>query len=407
MASERQTQGIRRPPLTGIRVLDLSSIIAAPVTATMLGDFGAEVVKVEKPGTGDFMRRSAATPGGRSYQWVQDARNKQSVTIDLHREAGRALVRRMLPHFDVVVTNFRPPTLDRWQLGPDALRAAFPSLIVLYVTGYGLTGPYRDRGAFDRVASAFSGLTYTSGEAGQPSVRSGYALIDYMTAYMGAFGIAAALFERERNGGEGQMIDLALFEAGFRASEDALMRYSVTGAIRERSGNTNPQVVPASNFFTRDGREITLHAGTDTLFRRLAAAMSRPELPDDARFSTHAGRVANQAALYALIAEWVARHDAEAIMALLVAADIPASPIMTMADIAADAHYRERGVVTPIVDEEFGEMLMTGPMPRMSETPAEVRWLGPALGAHNDAVFRGMLGLDTAEIDALRADGVI
>ncbi len=407
MISEREAQTMRRPPLTGIRVLDLSSIIAAPVTATMLGDFGAEVVKVEKPGAGDFMRRSAATPGGRSFQWVQDARNKQSVTIDLHREEGRALVRRMLPHFDVVVTNFRPPTLDRWQLGPDALRAAFPSLIVLYVTGYGLTGPYRGRGAFDRIASAFSGLTYTSGEAGQPSVRSGYALIDYMTAYMGAFGIAAALFERERNGGQGQMIDLALFEAGFRASEDALMRYSVTGDVRKRSGNVNPHIVPASNFFTLDGREITLHAGTDSLFRRLAVAMGRPDLPGDARFSGHAGRVANQAALYAIITEWVARHDAKAVMALLVEADIPASPVMSMADIATDPHYRERGVVTRIVDEEFGEMLMTGPMPRMSETPAEIRSLGPALGAHNDAVFRGLLGLGTAEIDALRNDGVI
>lgn len=407
MISEREAQTMRRPPLTGIRVLDLSSIIAAPVTATMLGDFGAEVVKVEKPGAGDFMRRSAATPGGRSFQWVQDARNKQSVTIDLHREEGRALVRRLLPHFDVVVTNFRPPTLDRWQLGPDALRAAFPSLIVLYVTGYGLTGPYRGRGAFDRIASAFSGLTYTSGEAGQPSVRSGYALIDYMTAYMGAFGIAAALFERERNGGQGQMIDLALFEAGFRASEDALMRYSVTGDVRKRSGNVNPHIVPASNFFTLDGREITLHAGTDSLFRRLAVAMGRPDLPGDARFSGHAGRVANQAALYAIITEWVARHDAKAVMALLVEADIPASPVMSMADIATDPHYRERGVVTRIVDEEFGEMLMTGPMPRMSETPAEIRSLGPALGAHNDAVFRGLLGLGTAEIDALRNDGVI
>ena len=235
---------MRQPPLSGIRVLDLSSIIAAPVTATMLGDFGAEVVKVEEPGRGDLMRRSAKQRGGRSFQWVQDARNKKSVTIDLRQEEGRALVRRMLPHFDVVVTNFRPPTLDKWQLGPDALLSAFPSLIVLYVTGYGLTGPYRDRGAFDRVASAFAGLTHASGEADRPSVRSGYALIDYMTAYMGAFGIAAALFERERNGGTGQAIDLALFEAGFRASEDALMRYSVTGEVRGRTATSTGRSSP-------------------------------------------------------------------------------------------------------------------------------------------------------------------
>ncbi len=398
---------MRQAPLTGIRVLDLSSIIAAPVTATMLGDFGAEVVKVEEPGRGDFMRRSAAKPGGRSYQWVQDARNKKSVTIDLRKPEGRTLVRRMLPHFDVVVTNFRPPTLDKWQLGPDALRAAFPKLVILYVTGYGLTGPYRNRGAFDRVASAFAGLTHTSGEADQPSVRSGFALIDYMTAYMGAFAIAAALFERQRNGGNGQAIDLALFEAGFRASEDALMRYSVTGAIRGRNGNINPQVVPASNFTTADGRELTLHAGTDSLFRRLAAVMGQPGLPDDPRFGSHAQRVANQVALYGLIQAWTVQHPLDSLMERLVAADIPASTVMTIADIAADPHYRERGTIAAINDDEFGPMLMTAPMPRMSETPATVRFLGPALGAHNDEIFHGLLGLHEDETTSLREAGVI
>ena len=398
---------MRTAPLTGIRVLDLSSIIAAPVTATMLGDFGAEVVKVEEPGRGDFMRRSAKQRGGRSFQWVQDARNKKSVTIDLRQEEGRALVRRMLPHFDVVVTNFRPPTLDKWQLGPDALRSAFPKLIVLYVTGYGLTGPYRDRGAFDRVASAFAGLTHTSGEADRPSVRSGYALIDYMTAYLGAFGVAAALFERERNGGEGQAIDLALFEAGFRASEDALMRFSVTGAVRGRTGNINPQVVPASNFPTADGREITLHAGTDSLFRRLCGVMQDPALVGDPRFADHASRVANQDALYTAIGAWTAGHSLEDVMTMLVAADIPASTVMTIADIADDPHYRERGSVMAVQDEEFGPMLMAGPMPRMTETPGAVRWLGPALGAHNDEVFGGLLGLPPEETARLRQAGII
>jgi crotonobetainyl-CoA:carnitine CoA-transferase CaiB-like acyl-CoA transferase len=398
---------MRSAPLAGIRVLDLSSIIAAPVTATMLGDFGAEVVKVEEPGRGDFMRRSAKHRGGRSFQWVQDARNKKSVTIDLRQKEGRALVQSLLPHFDVVVTNFRPPTLDKWQLGPEALRAAFPRLIVLYVTGYGLTGPYRDRGAFDRVASAFSGLTHTSGEADRPSVRSGYALIDYMTAYMGAFGIAAALFERERNGGEGQAIDLALFEAGFRASEDALMRYSVTGEVRGRTGNINKQVVPASNFPTADGREITLHAGTDSLFGLLCSLMGEPALPIDQRFADHAARVANQDVLYAMIGDWTARHTADSLMTMLVGADIPASTVMTMHDIANDPHYRERGTIIPVDDAEFGPMLVAAPLPRMSETPGSVRSLGPALGADNDEVFGRLLKLGAVEMKRLREQGVI
>lgn len=398
---------MRQPSLSGVRVLDLSSIIAAPVTATMLGDFGAEVVKVEEPGRGDFMRRSAKQRGGRSFQWVQDARNKKSVTIDLRQEEGRALVRRMLPHFDVVVTNFRPPTLDKWQLGPDALLSAFPALIVLYVTGYGLTGPYRDRGAFDRVASAFAGLTHTSGEADRPSVRSGYALIDYMTAYMGAFGIAAALFERERNGGTGQAIDLALFEAGFRASEDALMRYSVTGEVRGRTGNINRQVVPASNFPTADGREITLHAGTDSLFRRLCSLIGDPVLHTDTRYTDHAARVANQDQLYATIGAWTVLHTADALMALLVGADIPSSTVMTMHDIAIDPHYRERGTITAFEDPEFGPMLMTSPLPRMMATPGSIRSLGPTLGAHNDEMFGELLGLGATERERLRKAGII
>ncbi len=398
---------MRQAPLTGFRVLDLSSIIAAPVTATMLGDFGAEVVKVEEPGRGDFMRRSAAKRGGRSYQWVQDARNKKSITIDLRKEAGRDLVRRLLPHFDVVVTNFRPPTLDKWGLGPDALRTAFPKLIILYITGYGLVGPYRNRGAFDRVASAFAGLTHTSGEADRPSVRSGYALIDYMTAYMGAFAVAAALLERERNGGEGQAIDLALFEPGFRASEDALMRYSVTGAVRGRTGNINPQVVPAANFPTADDREITLHCGTDSLFRRLCAVIGDDTLSADPRYVDHASRVANQAALYARIETWTRQHELDPLQEMLVDADIPCAAVMTIAEIASDPHYRERGTVMEVEDEEFGKMLMAGLMPRLSETPGSVRWLGPALGAHNAEIFAGLLGMSGEETDRLRQQDVI
>ncbi len=393
-------------PLAGVCVLDLSSIIAAPVAATMLGDFGAEVVKVEEPGRGDFMRRSAATPGGRSLQWVQDGRNKKSITLNLREEQGRALLHRLLPHFDVVVTNFRPSTLDRWDLGPDTMRSRYPRLVVLYVTGYGLTGPYRDRGAFDRIASAFSGLTYVSGEPDRPSVRSGFALIDYMAAYMGAFGVVTALYHRDRSG-TGQIIDLALYEPGFRASEDALMSFSARGDVRERTGNINPKVVPAANFIAADGREITIHAGTDSLLRRLARVMEQPMLADDPRFATHAARVENQEKLYRIIAAWAGRHATDQLMRMLVAANIPVSPVMNIADIAADPHYRARGTVASVQDEEFGELLMTGVLPKLSETPGGIRALGPALGAHNQEIYGDLLGLDQAEMERLRTAGVI
>jgi crotonobetainyl-CoA:carnitine CoA-transferase CaiB-like acyl-CoA transferase len=394
-------------PLSGIRVLDLSSIIAAPVTATMLGDFGAEIVKVEEPGRGDFMRRSAATQGGRSLMWLQDGRNKSSITLDLRQPEGRAIVHRLLPHFDAMVTNFRTPTLTEWGFDPATIRARHPRLVALYVTGYGLTGPYRERGGFDRVASAFSGLTYVSGDADGPSVRGGYATIDYMTAYLGAFGVVTALYHRDLRGGEGQVIDLALYEPGFRASEDALMRYSVEGAIRERTGNINPNIVPAANFTTSDGREITIHAGTDSLFVRLAQVMGRDGLAADPRFATNQARVLNQSALYAIIAEWVATAELAPLMARLVAAEIPASPIMSIADIAADPHYRERGTIVTVRDDEFGDVQMAAPLPRMSETPGRIRSLGPALGSSNRAVYGEMLGMSEAEIAALAAKGVI
>ena len=263
------------------------------------------------------------------------------------------------------------------------------------------------RASFDRIASAFAGLTHVSGEANRPSVRSGYATIDYMTAYMGAFSVVTALYERDCRGGGGQAIDLGLYEAGFRASEDALMRYSATGAVRGRTGNINRQVVPASNFATKDGREIALHAGTDALFRRLARAMDCPDLPDEPRFANHAARVQNQDALYATIAAWTARHDLDELMRILVGSEIPASAVMTIADIAADPHYRARGTVTPVTDEEHGELLITGPMPTLSETPGTIRSLGPALGAHNDTIYRGLLGLSDEELDRLRSAGVI
>lgn len=393
--------------LAGIRVLDLSSIIAAPVCATMLGDFGAEVVKVEEPVRGDFMRRGAATPGGRSLQWVQDGRNKKSITLNLRDERGRDVLHRLLPHFDVVVTNFRPPTLDRWGLGPEALHARYPRLVILYISGYGQTGPYRGRGAFDRVASAFAGLTYVSGEADGPSVRSGYAVIDYMTAYIGAFSVVTALYHRDLHGGSGQVIDLALYEPGFRASEDALLAYAAHSRVRERSGNINRNVVPASNFTTADNREVAIHAGTDSLLRRLAAVMERPDLAQDPRFATHAERVRNQDALYEIIRAWAATLPAQRLIDMLAAADIPASPVMSIADIAADPHYRDRGTIAEVRDEEFGNLLMAGPMPKLSETPGSIRSLGPALGAHNREVYSDLLGMSGEEMASLHADGVI
>ncbi|WP_405945211.1 CoA transferase [Streptomyces sp. NBC_01020] len=337
----------------------------------------------------------------------QQARNKKSVTLDLRTEAGQRIVRDLVPHFDVVITNYRPPTLKAWGLDPDTLHELAPRTVLVYVTGYGLTGPYSDRGSFDRIASAFAGLTYVTGDEDRPPVRSGYSTIDYMAAYLGAFSVVTALYHRDRASGGGQVIDLALYEAGFRASEDALTTYATTGRVRERLGNRNPQIVPASDFTARDGRRVSIHAGTDALFHKLTAVMGRPELADSPRFTTRAARAQHADELYAVIADWTAGYAANDVTKLLSDAGIPASPLMSIADIAEDPHYRERGTLVTVEDPDFGDLPMVAPLPRMSKTPGSIRTTGPALGAHNAEVYQGVLGLGPDELATLAADGVV
>lgn len=394
--------------LDGIRVLDVSTALAGPVTATMLGDFGADVVKVEEPGRGDAITRGRSKhPGGRTPQWAQESRNKQSVALNLRTKTGQHILREMVPHFDVVVTNYRPPTLQRWGLGPEDLSRLNPDAVLLYLTGYGMTGPYRNKGAFDRVASAFSGLTYVSGEAGRTPTRTGFSVIDYMSSYLAAFSVMMALYHRDVHGGGGQVIDLALYEAAFRASEDALLEYALSGSVRERTGNSNPYIVPASDYTDKHGRFVSVHAGTDQLFHRLVKVMGRPDLSVDSRFATYAARRSYQQDLYSIIATWMASHDTDEIVAVLTHADIPCSPVMNIADIANDPHYLERGTIVTVDDAEFGTIPMAAPLPHMSKTPGHIRTLGPRLGEHTEAVLRELLGFDSQRLADLRTDGVI
>lgn len=394
-------------PLEGITVLDASTVLAAPVCATMLGDFGAEIIKVEQPRVGDFTRRGAKEVGGRSLQWVQEARNKKSVTIDLHQREGRDLLGGLIRRVDVFITNFRPPTLQKWDLMPEDVMAINERVVALYITGYGLTGPYHERGAFDRIASAFAGLTYVSGDPEGEPVRTGYALVDYMTAYLGAYSVMLALWDRETKSGRGQAIDLALFEAGFRASEDALQSFSVNGVVRGRSGNTNPKVVPANDFVTKDGRRMAVHAGTDSLFEKFLRAIGMEELLSDPAYRTYRARVENQDALYGRLREWFAAHELAEVAELLVENDIPMSPVMNIAEIAEDPHYRERGTIVECDDADHGRLLMTAPLPRLSRTPGSVRTLGPVLGEDNEEVLGGLLGLSGEALASLHERGVV
>jgi crotonobetainyl-CoA:carnitine CoA-transferase CaiB-like acyl-CoA transferase len=388
--------------LDGVKVLDAATVLAGPVAATILSDFGAEVVKLEDPGGGDFTRAGSRSPG-----WLQEGRNKKSVTLNLRAEAGQRLLHDLVPHFDVVIINFRPPTLKRYRMLPEDLQPLNPRAVVLYLTGFGLDGPYGDRGAFDRIASAYSGLTYVTGEPGSPPVRSGYAVIDYMSAYMAAFAVMTALYHRDTASGAGQVIDLALYEAGLRASEDSVTAFGLENRVRERTGNRNPAIVPASDFETADGRRLSVHAGTDRLFRRLASVMNRPELARDGRFANRTDRMTNQDELYRIVASWVAGLTSDEAAAMLSAAGIPVSPVMSVADLMADPHCAARGSIVTVPDPDLGDIPMIAPLPKMSATPGTIRWPGPVLGAHTEEVLGEILGMTAGDIEALRRDGAL
>jgi crotonobetainyl-CoA:carnitine CoA-transferase CaiB-like acyl-CoA transferase len=393
-------------PLTGIRVVDLATFLAAPVPATMMADFGAEVIKVELPDHGDAYRTRPKRPGGRGLLYMQESRNKYSITLDVRTPKGRALLDRLLAISDVLVINFRPPTLKRLGLDPDAIEQNYPRLIALYISGYGLTGPYRDNGSFDRVASAFAGLTAATGEPAGNPVRSGYPVVDYMAGYLGAFGVMLALYHRDRTSGKGQAIDLALYEPAFRATEEAFLEYVVHNRERQPTGNRNLMVVPAANFPTQDRVEVTIHAAYGHLFERLAAAMGRADLANDVRFATEAARIANQEELYGLIGQWAANLPATKLLETLEHYGVPASRVMGMADIANDPHYRARTTID-FDDDEWGRVRIAGPIPKMSKTPGKIRWLGQSLGEGNNHVYRELLGLTDDELQVLRAGRVV
>ncbi len=390
-------------PLEGIRVIDIATVLGAPVAATMLAEFGAEVIKVEEPETGDLLRQFGQPVDGVPLQWLQEARNKKSVTLDLRSPEGQGLLKRMLETADVLVENFRPGTLEKWGLGYDLLSAINPGLVVLHITGYGRTGPYAHKGSFDRVASAFAGLTETSGFPDGPPVRQSFALADYLAASYGAFAVMTALYHRDLRGGTGQEIDLALYEGILRSSESMLTVYKKLGHVRTRQGNGNPGVVPAGQYLTRDNRHVVVHAGTDALWARLAPLLGGGAL--DPALKASAGRKAAGPAVDAMLAGWVAGLDAADLLARLDRAGIPAERLNTVADIAEDPHIRLRNILE-WDDPRIGPVSMIDVVPKLSKTPGRVRWTGPDKGAHNAEVY-GAMGLDAPEIERLKTKKVI
>jgi crotonobetainyl-CoA:carnitine CoA-transferase CaiB-like acyl-CoA transferase len=398
-----------KPPLAGIRVLDAATFVAAPYCAAILGEFGAEVIKVEQPWTGDPFRRFG-TPTERedsTLAWLSEARNKKSITLDLRVPEGAALFKRLVAMSDVVCENFRPGTLEKWGLGWDALKAVNPGLIMLRVSGYGQTGPYKDRPGFARIAHAVGGLANLAGMPGEMPVTPGStSLGDYLSGLYGAVGVLVGLIHR-KNGGGGQYIDVGLYEAVFRVLDELAPAYGRNGIVREREGAGTRNACPHGHFPTRDGKWVAIACTTDKMFARLARAMDRPELASEGMYGPQARRLAARDAVIALVGAWTGALECDEVMRRCLAGEVPAGPLNTIEDIFADPHFRARGDLQTVDDPDLGAVVVPSVIPRMSETPGRIDGLGPPLGNANDEIYRGLLGLTEPEIARLRDAGVI
>jgi len=400
-------------PLAGIRVLDLGTRIGAPFAATLLGDLGAEVIKVEQPGTGDFMRTIGPFVDGYSLWWAVEGRNKKSVTLDLRTPAGQAVLKKLVAHADVLVENFRPGTLEGWGLGWDVLSAINPGLVLGRVSVYGQDGPYAGRPGLDRNGIAMGGLMYVTGHPDRPPVRPGVIVSDYLTAVFNAFAIVSALYERDRSArarGEaprGQWIDLALYESILRIMEHTIAAYDRLGVVREREGNRLRNSAPLDNWQTSDGKFMFIVAAGDGLFPRLARAMGREDLLQHPHFSSLRRRAEHGDEINDLVGAWVGRHTAAELTAVLERHDVPFGFAYSVADIVADPQVRHRGDIETVEDPVIGPVRMQGVYPRFSRTPGAIRTGAPLLGADNDEVYGELLGLPADERARLRADGVI
>jgi crotonobetainyl-CoA:carnitine CoA-transferase CaiB-like acyl-CoA transferase len=399
---------IKQGPLQGLRVLDLATIIAGPLAASLLADFGAEVLKVELPGKGDGLRALRPHKDGVSLWAKVVNRNKTGLTLDLRKPEGAALLKKLAAECDVVVENFRPGTMERWGLGPEVLQAVNPGLTILRVSAFGQTGPYAHKPGFARVADAMSGFLSLCGDADGAPVHAGYPIADSVTGLFGAMGLLTALLERARNpGAPGQVVEVSLFESMFRILDFLPIEYDQLGEVRQRSGNRNPYAAPGNCFQARDGRWVTLAASTQAVFERLARAIGRADLIGDARFAANVDRLRHAAQLDAIIGAWFADLTADEACAILEEHEVAAARMRTIDDLFTDPQVAENGMIVSVEDPELGEVRMQGVTPKLSRTPGAVRSAGPAMGAGNAEIYARLLGLSADDISLLKEKQVI
>ena len=393
-------------PLSGVRVLELGSFIAGPFAGQLLADYGAEVIKIEPPRTGDPMRHWGITKDGESLWWPAIARNKKSVTVDLRGDRGQRLVRELVANCDVVLENFRPGTMAKWGLDYESLRAVNPGVVVVHVSGFGQTGPNAGHAGFGSVAEAVGGIRYTTGSPDDTPARAGISLGDSLAALFAVIGTLAALRERDTSGA-GQEVDVAIYEAVFALMESMLADYHVGGVIRTRSGSVLPGVAPSNVYPTADGAEVVIAANADSVFGRLTEAMGQPELAADPRYATHQARGAAMVELDALVGTWTKSYDSGELVELLQRHGVPVGMINTAATILIDAHFAARDMILWRQATTGTELPMNGVVPKFSRTPGEIERTGPELGADTEDVLTRLANLDDTEFATLRADGVV
>ncbi len=395
-------------PLEGVRVVDVSSFLAGPFCSTQLAEFGAEVLKLELPVVGDPLRKFGSVTGcGETLPWLSECRNKKSATLDLRKPEGAALLKRMCAEADILVENFQPGTMEKWGLGWEAMREVNPRLVMVRISGYGQTGPYRDRPGFGRIGNAFGGLSYLAGYPDRPPVTPGSATIpDYLAGLYGALGALLAM-EARRKTGRGQVVDIGLYEPVFRILDELAPSFQLNGYVRERMGPGTVNVVPHSHYPTKDGRWVAIACTSDKIFARLAAAMGAPELGGDGKWGTIRQREAARAEVDAYVAAWTGRFARAEVLELCEREQVPCGPVYAIDEIFQDPQYEARGNILTVEDPRVGELAIPNLVPRLSETPGAVKWLGPSMGEHNDEVYRGWLKLPPEEIERLTAAQVI
>ena len=397
----------RSGPLAGIRVLDLATFVAAPFCATMLAEFGADVIKVEMPGPGDPLRELGYKHNGVGLFWAQENRNKKGVTCNLRVPKGQEIIKELAKRSDVLVENFRPGTMERWNLGYEVLKEVNPKMVMVMISAYGQTGPYSTKAGFGRIAQAFGGLTYLAGFPDRPPVNPGSATIaDYLAGLFGAFGTMVALEDRHQTG-KGQCIDISLFESMFRILDNLAPVYHKTGDVRERMGTSTPHAVPHNHYPTRDGGWVAIACTSNRIFERLARAMGREEIASDPRYRNMADRVERREEIDAIVSQWTGTIDRDDLVTFLDSNEVPVSPINSIADIFRDPQYQARGSMVEVEDTTVGPMKMPGIVPRLSRSPGSVDHLAPSLGQHNEEIYGGLLGYSSEEMATLAAEGVI